>query len=122
MAYQARLGRLYAAVLGGVEATIVTVEVHRDAGLPRQTIVGLPSTAVRQSLERIRAACKHSGLHLQPRRTTVNLAPASHANLEPGSIFRSPWGCYWPKDSSRPSAWSARSASESWLWMAPFGR
>lgn len=70
------IGRVRSAIVGGVRATLVTVEVHRGNGLPRQTIVGLPDGAVRESLERIHAACSHHGLGMKPRRTTINLAPA----------------------------------------------
>lgn len=70
------MGRLVSAVLDGVEARLVTVEVHRGNGLPQTTLVGMPGTAVRESLDRIHAACSHVGLRLEPRRTTINLAPA----------------------------------------------
>ncbi len=70
------IGRVRSAMIGGVAAIPVLVEVHRGPGLPRQTIVGLAGSAVRESLERIHAACSHSGLALRPRRTTINLAPA----------------------------------------------
>ena len=72
------LGAIRSAVIAGVQATLVTVEVYRGDGLPRETIVGLAGTAVRESLERIRSACKQNGHDLKPRRTTVNLAPADH--------------------------------------------
>lgn len=70
------IGRVRSAMIGGVGATLVLVEVHRGKGLPRQTIVGLAGCAVRESLERIHAACGQCGLGLRPRRTTINLAPA----------------------------------------------
>ncbi len=73
---RAALSRIRSAVISGVHATLITVEAHRGKGLPRQTIVGLPGSAVRESLDRIHAACSHCGLALPPRRTTINLAPA----------------------------------------------
>lgn len=73
---EARIGRVRTAVIHGVRAEIVTVEVHRGSGLPRQTIVGLAGGAVRESLDRIHSACGHAGLSLAPRRTVINLAPA----------------------------------------------
>ena len=72
------LGTVQSAVFAGVEATLVTVEVYRSDGVPHENIVGLAGAAVRESLERIRSACKQNGLDLKPRRTTVNLAPADH--------------------------------------------
>jgi len=70
------LGVLCSSVISGVHAILVTVEVYRGDGIPVETIVGLPSTAVRESLERIRGACRQTDIYLEPRRTTVNLAPA----------------------------------------------
>ena len=47
---------IHAATLRGVEATHVTVEVALSSGLPSITIVGMPSTAVLESRNRIRCA------------------------------------------------------------------
>ncbi|NKB89678.1 MAG: YifB family Mg chelatase-like AAA ATPase [Acidobacteria bacterium] len=71
-----KLARLMSATIAGVRAQLVTVEVHRGKGLPTQSIVGLPGSAVRESLDRVHAACAHHGFGLPPRRTTINLAPA----------------------------------------------
>ena len=64
-----------AAVLG-IEAYDVTVEADVSLGLPSWTLVGLASTAVKESRERVCAALSNSGLPLPPRRVTVNLSPA----------------------------------------------
>lgn len=64
-----------AAVLG-IEAYDVTVEADVALGLPSWTLVGLASTAVKESRERVCAALSNSGLPLPPRRVTVNLSPA----------------------------------------------
>ena len=45
---RAALARIRSAVISGVHATLITVEAHRGKGLPRQTIVGLPGSAVRE--------------------------------------------------------------------------
>jgi len=60
----------------GVDAPLVTVEVHLTNGLPALSIVGLPETAVRESRERVRSALLHSGFDFPAKRITVNLAPA----------------------------------------------
>ena len=60
----------------GIQAPAVKVEVHVAGGLPGLTIVGLPTTAVREARDRVRAALQNSGFKLPPRRITVNLAPA----------------------------------------------
>src|SRR6516162_5661450 len=70
------LGRAAGAVLSGVEARLVDVEVHLGGGLPNIAAVGLPNSSVREGIDRIRAALSHSGFKLPQRRVTVNLAPA----------------------------------------------
>ena len=60
----------------GVEAPLVTVEVHLTGGLPRSTIVGLPAAAVRESMDRVRGALMNSGFKFPSGHITVNLAPA----------------------------------------------
>jgi magnesium chelatase family protein len=64
-----------AAVLG-IEACTVSVEVDVTVGLPSFTLVGLPDVSVRESRDRVRSAIRNSGFELQPRKITVNLAPA----------------------------------------------
>ncbi len=64
------------AVLLGVDARLVSVEVHVSNGLPGFTVVGLPDAAVRESRDRVRAALLSSGLSWPRRRVTVNLAPS----------------------------------------------
>ena len=64
-----------AAVLG-IEAYDVTVEVDVSPGLPAWSIVGLPSSSVKESRERVIAALANSGFTLPPRRITVSLSPA----------------------------------------------
>lgn len=60
----------------GVNAPLVTVEVHLSAGLPSLSIVGLPEAAVKESKDRVRSAILNSHLEFPTRRITVNLAPA----------------------------------------------
>ncbi len=80
----APLGAIQSAVVSGVEATLVTAEVHRENGIPNVSIVGLAGAAVRESMDRIQSACRRSDVSLQPRRTTVNLAPADHPKAGSG--------------------------------------
>jgi len=60
----------------GIDAPLVTCEVHVAGGLPRLTIVGLVETAVKESRERVKAAICQSGYEFPDGRITVNLAPA----------------------------------------------
>jgi len=70
------LAILYSRALCGVNAPLVTVEVHLANGLPKFTIVGLPETEVRESKDRVRAALQNGRFKFPARRITVNLAPA----------------------------------------------
>ncbi len=70
------LSIVYSRAQLGVEAPLVTVEVHLSGGLPSLSIVGLPETAVRESKDRVRSALLHSGFEFPTRRITINLAPA----------------------------------------------
>ncbi len=60
----------------GIDAPLVTVEVHLSNGLPGLSIVGLPETAVKESKDRVRSALINAKFDYPMRRITVNLAPA----------------------------------------------
>lgn len=70
------LAVLYSRALSGMEAELVTVEVHLANGLPSFTIVGLPETEVKESKDRVRAALQNCNFEFPARHITVNLAPA----------------------------------------------
>ena len=70
------LAQIESAVLVGIEARRILVEVDVAHGLPAFNIVGLPEGAVRESRERVRSAIKNSGYEFPQRRITINLAPA----------------------------------------------
>ncbi|NOU93450.1 YifB family Mg chelatase-like AAA ATPase [Paenibacillus sp. LMG 31456] len=69
-------GKVISACLHGVEGKLVEVEVDLSNGLPQMNIVGLPDSAVKESMERVRAAIKNCGYTFPLQRITVNLAPA----------------------------------------------
>ena len=48
------LAVLYSRAISGMDAPLVTVEVHLANGLPSFTIVGLPDTEVREAKDRVR--------------------------------------------------------------------
>ncbi len=60
----------------GLDAPLVSVEVHLANGLPGLSIVGMPETAVKESKDRVRAAIQNSQFEFPTRRITINLAPA----------------------------------------------
>ncbi len=70
------IARVLGATLVGLEGRRVRVEVDVAPGLPGFSLVGLPSTALRESRERIGAALRHAGFAWPEGRVTVNLAPA----------------------------------------------
>ena len=70
------LATLYSRAQAGINAPLVTVEVHLANGLPALSIVGLPETAVKESKDRVRGALINSQFEFPARRITINLAPA----------------------------------------------
>jgi magnesium chelatase family protein len=70
------LAVLYSRALSGMDAPLVTVEVHLANGLPSFQIVGLPEAEVKESKDRVRAALQTARFEFPARRITVNLAPA----------------------------------------------
>lgn len=60
----------------GVESIPVHVEADVGDGLPSFSMVGFLSTQVKEAQERVRTALKNSGIRMEPKRITVNLAPA----------------------------------------------
>jgi len=70
------LARAMGAVLLGVDAIPVTVEVDLSNGLPGFTVVGLPDATVQEARDRVRGAIVHSGHEYPMCRITANLAPS----------------------------------------------
>jgi magnesium chelatase family protein len=70
------LAVVYSRGRSGIEAPLITVEVHVANGLPALNIVGLPEAAVKESKDRVRSAILNSRFEFPAQRITVNLAPA----------------------------------------------
>ncbi len=70
------LSKIKSYALEGLTGYAVDVEVDINNGLPGYDIVGLASTATKESKERVRSAIKNSGLKYPVQRIIVNLAPA----------------------------------------------
>jgi magnesium chelatase family protein len=68
--------KMLSASVAGVEGRLIEVEVNISSGLPQVSVVGLPDPAVRESVERVRAAIQNGGMKFPLDRITVNLAPA----------------------------------------------
>ena len=69
------LYKSYCATCIGVEAVVVTVEVDLSTGIGIH-LVGLPDSAVRESLLRVVTALTSYGFRIPGRKLVVNLAPA----------------------------------------------
>lgn len=70
------LAAVYSRAQTGVNAPLVSVEVHLSNGLPSLSIVGLPETEVKESKDRVRSAILNSQFDFPSRRITISLAPA----------------------------------------------
>ncbi len=71
------VARIHSVAFYGIEATLVEVEVDIALrGFAPPVIVGLPDTAVKESVERVRSAIQNSGYEFPRTKTVVNLAPA----------------------------------------------
>lgn len=69
-------GKVLSSCVQGIEGQMIEVEVDLCNGLPQVNVVGLPDSAIRESIERVRAAIKNCQFIFPMERITVNLAPA----------------------------------------------
>lgn len=70
------LARIFAPAQLGFSSQIISIECDISNGLPGFVVVGLGDKAVDEAKERVRAALRHAGLMVPPKRITMNLAPA----------------------------------------------
>ncbi|MFA5865321.1 MAG: YifB family Mg chelatase-like AAA ATPase [Phycisphaerae bacterium] len=71
------LAKVHSVILSGIEAIECEVEVDVSSrGFSGVNIVGLPDAAVKESIDRIKAALINCGYRFPKHRTLVNLAPA----------------------------------------------
>ncbi len=68
---------LMSAVIRGIEAIPVTVEVSVGAGLVGMSIVGMADTAIQEARERVRSAIRACGFSVPNQKIVINLAPGS---------------------------------------------
>lgn len=81
------LVKTYGSAIYGVNAITITVEVNVMQGKD-YFIVGLPDSAVKESLQRVESAIKTNGFHMPRTKLVVNLAPADIRKT--GSAFDLP--------------------------------
>ena len=72
----AGIARVETAMLWGMEARPVVVEISMSSGIPNITVVGRPDAAVAEARSRVRCAIKASGFRTPRGNVTVNLSPA----------------------------------------------
>ena len=68
------LAIVYSRASIGVEAPLVTIEVHISNGNPKMTIVGLPETTVKEAADRVRSALINANFFYPPATHYHNLA------------------------------------------------
>lgn len=69
--------KVISAAIRGISIELINVETDISDGLPVFDMVGLLSSEVRESKERVRTSIKNSGRKIPPKRITVNLSPAA---------------------------------------------
>ncbi len=68
--------KTFGSAVYGVEATTITIEVNWMTTAKDPTIVGLPDSAVKESLQRVESTIKTNGFMMPRTKVVVNLAPA----------------------------------------------
>ena len=66
---------MYSATIHGLEVIPVRVEVDVSYGLPGFSIVGSPSSQIREAQDRVRTALHNLNYAIPPRKVTINLSP-----------------------------------------------
>ena len=68
--------KLFGSAVFGVDARTITIEVDTPGGQPAYVIVGLPDSAVKESIDRIISAIRNVGCERPRVKLVVNMAPA----------------------------------------------
>lgn len=82
------VARAYTVAFHGIEARLVEVQCSLAPGVPAFSIVGLPSKAVSEARDRVRAALACMSIALPSKKITINLSPADMP--KEGSYFDLP--------------------------------
>jgi magnesium chelatase family protein len=101
------LARVQSVTLVGIEAVACEVEVNvASRGFSGTAIVGMPDTAVKESLDRIRTAITNCGFQPPAKRTVINLAPADIRKEGPALDLPGALGMLFASDGAVPDALS----------------
>jgi magnesium chelatase family protein len=71
-----KLVKTYGSAVYGVDARTITIETNVTGGMVGNFMVGLPDSAVKESLQRVEAAIRNSGYVVTRKKVVVNMAPA----------------------------------------------
>ena len=78
------LAKLHSVTIEGIEGIVCEVEVDvARGGFEKSLIVGLPDTAVKESVERVKSAVTNSGYRYPKTQSLINLAPADVKKVGP---------------------------------------
>ncbi|MFR6222294.1 MAG: magnesium chelatase domain-containing protein, partial [Anaerococcus sp.] len=69
--------RVKTCTLFGLNGYEVDVETDLSRSLPKVSLVGLPDTAIKESIERVKSAINNSAYDFPNKKITINLAPAN---------------------------------------------
>jgi magnesium chelatase family protein len=70
------LVKVYGSAVFGVDAMTITMEVDSSQGVTQYSIVGLPDSAVKESLFRIVSGLRNSGIDRPRAQVLINMSPA----------------------------------------------
>ncbi len=78
------LSRLHSVTIEGIEGVICEVEVDvARGGFEKSIVVGLPDTAVKESIERVKSSVVNCGYSFPKTQSLINLAPADVKKVGP---------------------------------------
>lgn len=80
--------RIFSGAFLGLNCLTIEIEIDIRSKLKSFEIVGLPSTAVKESTKRVEAAIVNSGFHFPGKQIVINLAPAGVKKI--GTLFDLP--------------------------------
>jgi len=67
---------LKSAIINGIDAIPISIEIDAAKGLPSLNIIGLATGAAKESKDRVIHVLQNNGIDLPPKKITINLAPA----------------------------------------------
>ena len=79
------LSKVNSFTLIGLTGVKIDVEVDLSKGKPNFTLVGLPDSTIKESIERVSSGICNSGFYMPVKKIVINLAPADVK--KEGSLF-----------------------------------